>query len=820
MQSIYPSHALDVPFSDLIQSENFAHQLCCLHQAPTTANKNEQLKDCIGWLMMTLCRNRIIDNSSFPRITKKIRDEAIAIDPMHLDSKNGPEHFQRSDYYMSMKVLLQLNLTQEMGTETGKFVYKIIMLRFITKLCAEFGDVLAFPVLKMDLMTQLVAKIARRIEKLSGMMDMDEDEQEEKLEIKEKFVDFYQQTIETAKTTISNIRIRIDNQIHQLQENYKKRAQLQPLIELDFDADINQKVEHLRAYLNERNVNMSNNTERNLPKSRKSIQKLLRHRGDNLSLDRFQKGNNEIENQLQLCDIENAFLYNCDLHQNRFDCAHLHDWFVAYSTAVLNTYADDPLGISRMMLVRLKLFAMIDRLARHAHPLLDEHRIGINTAVFDILLLPQLEDMKIVHQLRKYFDERDASAKHPGLIEKRDVLTDSFAVRFVEQNHYMQMVRQGINAAAEIKLKEKETEWKQCRSQAQELRVRIGSLVCTEPINLVPHLSPQHRMNCFRCMTAHDIDNLKIVQFKHPLPNNDDLQNVIVFELCIPIEVAILRDALHAITKFGQRVSKSHIRKEWRSMPELCEYIQDSKSIKNHVTIGTSVISSPALCHIDDHDSVEHFILTNDSDCIYVDNSMELCPVIQIDAIKKMCTLSVEPESPYAGLQWTLASTNHTENETLSRQSECPRDLSLLEFKNFGTLRADGHRLQLRKLYAMLENVALSFDQLSVLSLVLQTIWEAGPCGGCSYITESHEDFTHAGFASIMIMALRQFVNQQADNWAHPTKLLVAVLIATRIFELNEENNTILDLVVKLLDEIRAILGDWTAKIQVSRRLI
>lgn len=95
----------------MIRSENFAQQLCCLFNVAPIAKKNQHQNHC-AWLMMTLSENRIKENLSFPTISKKIRDEAIEIEPRHWDNANGPHHFQRSDYYMTMKVLLQLTLTQ------------------------------------------------------------------------------------------------------------------------------------------------------------------------------------------------------------------------------------------------------------------------------------------------------------------------------------------------------------------------------------------------------------------------------------------------------------------------------------------------------------------------------------------------------------------------------------------------------------------------------------------------------------------------------------------------------------------------------------
>lgn len=59
----------------------------------------------------------------------------------------------------------------------------------------------------------------------------------------------------------------------------------------------------------------------------------------------------------------------------------------------------------------------------------------------------------------------------------------------------------------------------------------------------------------------------------------------------------------------------------------------------------------------------------------------------------------------YKSLQYALNTTSHTQNKVLSHQSS---NLSLAEIKNFGSLRADGHRLQLLNIYAVIACKALS----------------------------------------------------------------------------------------------------------------
>lgn len=189
---------------------------------------------------------------------------------------------------------------------------------------------------------------------------------------------------------------------------------------------------------------------------------------------------------------------------------------------------------------------------------------------------------------------------------------------------------------------------------------------------------------------------------------------------------------------------------------------------------------------------------------------------IENQFLEKNGKFSVEMGSPYETLQWTLIGTTHTQNQVIARQFECPQSLTLCEYKNFGSLRADGHRLQIRKLYAMIETESLSFETQSVQSLIMQTLWEVGPSNPLAVQwNESHEDFTDPKFAKAMIDLIDKFINTQKCNWKHPLKLIMTALIAARVFEMNDDVD-VADRIVQLFIKLRDIALDWIVKVQTA----
>lgn len=224
----------------MLRSEEFANQLIVLsEQSPIGSNKQRNYVS--KWLLTLLADDSSTTASSkeFPIITKKIRDETLG--------ETHKNYFRRSSHYMCAKVLLQHSLTMQLGAETGKYLYKIVMLKFLIQMCSFYTspDCDTF---NIDLLSQMIAKMARRIEKLADLT-MPDDITAEK---KDEMTDFYDETIDEAKETISAIRARIDRQIEDFQNEDEEKARLDPLSDLDLEADVRQMMPTLRSYLNYR----------------------------------------------------------------------------------------------------------------------------------------------------------------------------------------------------------------------------------------------------------------------------------------------------------------------------------------------------------------------------------------------------------------------------------------------------------------------------------------------------------------------------------------------------------------------------------------
>lgn len=823
-------------FTDLIRSKEFAHQLWTLHNEKLTHSTSFDLAS--KWLVTTLCDQDTTTASinECPVIVKKLRDEALG--------KHSKFIFRRSRLYMCVKALLQHNLTIQKGANTGKLLYKAIMLQFITKMFDSFKPPDSKS-LDIGVMIQMMAKLARRIEKLNQLSDDVNDECD-------NINEYITSSICNAKTSIKNMRRKIDSEISKLQNEDEKSAKLPPLTELNFEMDANQKVPELREYLNHR----TSETGEHMNYLRET-KKYERHDFDEYAAppsNYFDMHGNidKTEKYLKLADFEKWALYAMDFNEiesNGIELIRKHS--ITYTAIAAPLYEGDPIRTSIMVLVNLKLISMLDRLVIESIPLFKDHRSGINPHIIKTLLLPHRADMAIASELEDYFTKRNEEASGPSLIEEKTITCHSFSSKFAAQSEIMQGVRNTVLKETEDSIEQLERQWNQAVREVEKLRFRMRGL------HHEKFLSKRGLYTCGSycelCSLKKDIKGKKLKPYVKSLPEEEFKQNAVVFELLIPDSIAYLRDVLYNFAEFcnGKQSDSLKIKSDWIDFEQINSF-KPSWTFRRttFIALGSTTIEENRPLHVDKPFS--NFALENSYNLtVYKTESTKpntnfnhlmldisnrkkkkqrmkemriemhsknttgfsMPDPITDDAVKMRCTLKVESGTDYEHLQWVVNGTSHFQNEVIAEQAKCPDGLSLAEFKNFGSLRADGHRLQLRKLYAMIENEGLSFEKPSVLSLVLQTIWECEVKGDAGETRESHVFFQRSACANSMILTLEKFVELQKENWVHPLKLLMASFITVRVMEINEDEE-IVDNIVKLLDKLRFTALDWINRIQ------
>lgn len=754
--------------------------------------------------------SKTASTDDFPIISKKIRSEMVG-------DKQG--YFQRSRIYFSIKVLLQHSLTMELGAERGKFLYKIVMLKFLTSACIPYTVEMRTK-FNIALLSQMIAKMARRIDKLQSIQPKT---------MTAEPLKFLEDTIENAKEVIQTIRQKIDQQIKEIHQNNEKRT-VKSLKCLDFKADVCHKnLPALEQYLKDRNSNVSQGADIFESEIKSYRRHFTSQSWPNVDIIDEVNAKTETSNELGNLecrifwhDFENRVLYTNDLNTKSADL--LRQWTLKYMKFSKKMYTDNQLSTSRMILVCLKIIAKLDLQVcteSQYYYLLPKHHTGINPELIDALLLPQRIDMDIAGGIEKYLKDRNTNATDPSLIEEKHVSTKSFAVKFAKKNQAMKQILKQIDDRDEENHAKKKDEWQDRQLHIAVLRAQVDLM----PVCLTSYGKKECMpRKCQTCVKNDEIDNVKIDVYERLLPSEEHDRFAIAFELKIPETVSCLRDILFTFVNiFSVKTEKITTSiKEWIQRPDICDF--KMSTVKQRVKLGSTVQFTAKKIHVDQ--PFEKFIAANvSSNCTYHADQYPMPALITNEAIKTSPHFApFKTDGEYSLLQSTLSGTSHTENEVLARQLKCPENLSLSEYKNFGTLRADGHRLQLRKLYAMIATEKLSFEKESVLSLIMQTIWECGVTAtndgnvdASATVRESHMDFFDQEFCTAMLERLEAYTIQQENNWMHPFKMMMTVLIVVRIFELNNNrptHNPMIVRMVKFLNKIRSIAYNWIEKIE------
>ncbi|XP_031629745.1 uncharacterized protein LOC116344981 [Contarinia nasturtii] len=823
----FPSQSLKVEYSQLFSSLEFAQQLVYLHENPVVKTeefhndkgkletRNIYVRNYVSNWLIPMLGNR---NSSmatadeFAVISKKLRDDVLGVK----SDVNLP--FRRSAYWTVTKVSLQLAMTVEYGKDCGRLLYKIIMLKYLTELCFFYTTDM-YKKLKTDVAAQLIAKMAIRLEKIQVLYnDMDANPKESIKQFMTEHKETYDRIVLSTKMMIKTVRKRIDCEIQELQQKVEIRSSLTALENLDFQSDTKQLVPKLRDYLVERQQPNQETQNRDILQRKTWI----RHDGNDRTFDEssFDKLKGHTAIGLYLCDFENWVLYKLS---DQKTAEELRSLSTMYHAKAVQHYKGDALGYSRMLLTQLKIVMIMDEIVTSEYKLYKKYESSVNEEIFNRLLLPLHDEIEIAHEIQSYFRkrnyEKNGIRKRPGIMEEEPSQM-SFACQFAMNDDEIGQTLQKIKENEDQELQILRNEYNKAKKKMDDLKKRAEALDC-EFTRTSDNGKRKHKPGCAKCELQRKIRDIRVRRYERALPDAEHNKLAVLFELQMPDEIACLRDVLCVVGSLMQKKPLTNIRifQDWVKYEPLRKY---STSICELVFLGSklkSALSKRGTSRATPDTPFETFSVPNGFNLSYYANQLHL-PKVDNQQIDEICRFNVEESS----LQWMLNG-DHTQNEVIARQYECPQHITLGEYKNFGSLRADGHRLQLRKLYALIATEGLTFESQSVQALIMQILWQLGEIrsnlASDWWCCEAHEDFTDLDFVSRMTTLLDTFIDRQKSNWKHPKKLMMAAVIAVRMFELacdtlNDNNATVVEQIVELLQKLRDIAISWISKVSTA----
>jgi hypothetical protein len=127
-----------------------------------------------------------------------------------------------------------------------------------------------------------------------------------------------------------------------------------------------------------------------------------------------------------------------------------------------------------------------------------------------------------------------------------------------------------------------------------------------------------------------------------------------------------------------------------------------------------------------------------------------------------LCTLHIPKSSPYHHLHLFVSGTEHTPNDTIASQADCPKEITLHEFLAFSGLRS-GPRLQWLNIARELASPHLSFRREEVHTLITQAACQLGPLS--DGVREWHVELTIPSFGNALLRELEFLLEKIRANW-------------------------------------------------------
>ncbi|XWW92895.1 hypothetical protein V2A60_000822 [Cordyceps javanica] len=365
-------------------------------------------------------------------------------------------------------------------------------------------------------------------------------------------------------------------------------------------------------------------------------------------------------------------------------------------------YADSPEATSLMLLTIMELWVACDKSTCKIHELLPQFDHEIPAGPLWSLILPLKRDMKRLQCIEAYLEgrKRRAASHQNSSIFTGFGNTKSFAVQFFETSTKHQALKEAIESWANNERDKKRQEFRDALELYQSHTVMAAELQheYSTTIDETTEISPRvHLPDCERCSHEQKARDLKIEVHEWPLPEDSQAAKNAVFELQVPEAIAVWREAtayiISSVLK-SESVASMEVPKEDHLSDYLRQY-NESRTSKRFV------LASTTKSHRRSHRHLKELATTSEDD-ILVKNGLKFhyydmvlrkwaSRFQQTDKIAQDCTYQLS--ASWKALQNFLFRPHEkpngkVPNYVISKQSECPENLSLEQFRAIAALLA------------------------------------------------------------------------------------------------------------------------------------
>ena len=437
---------------------------------------------------------------------------------------------------------------------------------------------------------------------------------------------------------------------------------------------------------------------------------------------------------------------------------------------------------SIIVLTIMNLWVALDKFVIQLCPLLKEYSPEIPTDFLHGLLLRRSSALKRASQIEEYLCRRHGEATHTTSIFSSGVDDSHFVMKYFRTSEPLQCLHDEIIAHAQRKPVLKRAELVVLNEKSKSLLREAESLTHEWATDIFRR--PTHPATCKRCQLENEAETLKMPILEWSLLFSPKHMQLAAFELSPPRGFPAWRDITYMILRdIGlipgsnmpyQPAFPSSFRDSCVSVSHYPEVFSGSfsglagkRQQNSRVTIGSSTMSFP-----DQTDDIMIGVHAEQS-LIFADNglSFRLYDSRQrfwaTDSFSgsnsaSFCAHPVIYSGPYIGLHRFVSSTQHTPNDIIASQADCPEEINLHEFIAFSGLRS-GPRLQWSNIARELASPSLSFNREEVHTLITQAAWQIGPLS--NGVREWHLDLGLSSFGNVLLGGLESVLTKIKANW-------------------------------------------------------
>jgi len=435
-----------------------------------------------------------------------------------------------------------------------------------------------------------------------------------------------------------------------------------------------------------------------------------------------------------------------------------------YYAGAKELYGANPEDNSIMILTLMDLWVALDRLAIQRCPLLEGYSPEIPSQFLHDLLLHRSSTINRALHIEEYLRGRHTAALKVPSVFSNDVDDSCFAVKYFQTSPDLHHLRDEIESHAQQEREAKRAELISLNEQSNSLLCQASEL----SHEYTDDSWSQHKSaTCRKCRLEDQARSLEIAVHEWPLPSSTMHAERAVFELSPPHAFSVWRDITYKILR---DIGQSSVPTSRDRPYVLLDNFSGLRrwAVKDHrVTIGSTTKSFSDQTHY----KMVQIPATESS--VLVDNGLSFKLFDRVrgswviesfaeSSIAGCCIPPVPTSSPYSGLHRFVTGTQHTPNDTIATQADCPKEISLHEFIAFAGLRS-GPRLQWLNIARELASPFLTFRLEEVHTLVTQAAWQLGPLSGD--VREWHVDLGISNFGNALLGELESLLGKIKASW-------------------------------------------------------